>query len=67
MYEQAVQMLEAGLAKGGLRNQEDYRMVLGIAYLRVGQKEKAREQFQKLAANSPLSRIGAFWVSRTYN
>jgi Flp pilus assembly protein TadD len=42
-------------------------MVLGIAYLRVGQKEKAREQFQKLAANSPLSRIGAFWVSRTYN
>jgi len=67
MYEQAIQVLESSIAKGGLRNLDDYRMALGVSYLRSGQKEKAREQFQTIAANTPLRRISELWVARSYN
>jgi len=67
MYDQAIQMLEAGIAKGGLRNLEDYQMTLALAYLRAGQKEKSRQQFQALPANSPLHQIAGLWIARTYN
>ena len=67
MYEQAIPMLESGIAKGGLRNLDDTRMVLGISYLRTGQKEKAREEFKKASANAALAKVAPFWVSRSYN
>ncbi|HYM34406.1 MAG TPA: hypothetical protein VET48_03365, partial [Steroidobacteraceae bacterium] len=67
MYDQAIQTLEPSFEKGGLRNVDDYRMTLGIAYLRTGKKDKAREQFQQVPANSPLNRVAQFWIARTYN
>jgi tetratricopeptide (TPR) repeat protein len=67
MYEQAVTALDAGIKKGGLKNAEDYRMVLGIAQLRTGQKEAARASFQSIPATSPFARVANLWAIRTYN
>jgi tetratricopeptide (TPR) repeat protein len=67
MYDKAIEALESGIAKGGLRNIDSYRMALGISYLRSGQKEKARATFQTIPADSPVTRVAAFWISRTYN
>lgn len=67
MNEQAVAALEAGLKKGSLKNIDDYRMVLGIAKLRLGDKEGARSVFQSIPSNSPYARIASIWAIRTYN
>jgi tetratricopeptide (TPR) repeat protein len=67
MNEQAVKALEEGFKKGGLKNSDDYRMVLGIAQLRTGQKESARTTFQSVPANSPFARVANLWAIRTYN
>jgi tetratricopeptide (TPR) repeat protein len=67
MTEQAVAAIEAGLKKGGLKNIDDYRMVLGIAKLRLGDKEAARAVFQSVPSNSPYARIASIWTIRTYN
>lgn len=67
MYGQAVTALDAGIKKGGLKNIDDYRMVLGIAQLRTGQKELARASFQSVPATSPLARVANLWAIRTYN
>jgi tetratricopeptide (TPR) repeat protein len=67
MNEQAVKALEEGIKKGGLKNIDDYRMVLGIAQLRTGQKESARASFQTVPANSPYARVANLWAIRTYN
>ncbi len=67
MYQEAVPMLESGIAKGGLRNLDDVRMMLGIANLRLGQKENAREEFKKASANAIFAKTAPFWISRTYN
>lgn len=67
MYEQAVPPLEAALAKSGLKTPERYRMILAISYYRLGQKEKAREEFQKLASNPALARVAGLWTAHTYN
>jgi tetratricopeptide (TPR) repeat protein len=67
MYGQAVTALDAGIKKGGLKNIDDYRMVLGISQLRTGQKELARASFQSVPATSPLARVANLWAIRTYN
>jgi hypothetical protein len=67
MNDQAIESLSAGLAKGGVRSPDDARMVLGIALLRAGQKEKAREQFQAVPTTAPLASVANLWTIRTYN
>lgn len=66
-YAEAVDALKAGLEKGGVRNADDARMLLGVAYLRTGQKEQARQQFEAIAATSPLANAAQLWAVRTYN
>jgi tetratricopeptide (TPR) repeat protein len=67
MYDKAIDALKKGIEKGGLRNTDDNVMVLGISYLRAGQKEAARARFESIAANSPLARAAKLWALRTYN
>ncbi|MBC7984939.1 MAG: hypothetical protein H7Y02_13915 [Candidatus Obscuribacterales bacterium] len=67
MYDQAIQSLEKGLKKGGLKNSDEYRIVLGIAQLRKGQRDLARTQFKSVPADSPMAKIANLWTLRTYN
>ena len=66
-YPEAIESINAGLEKGGVRNTDDARMLLGISYLRAGQKEQARQQFESVAANSPLANAAQLWAIRTHN
>lgn len=67
MYDKAIESLEAAIAKGGLKNGDNYRMTLGVAYWKAGQKEKSRAQFQAIPSESPLARAAGFWTARSYN
>jgi len=66
-YAEAIEAINAGLSKGGVRNTDDARMLLGISYLRTGQKEQARQQFESIADGSPLATAAKLWAVRTYN
>lgn len=66
-YAEAIEAINAGLVKGGVRNADDARMLLGVSYLKAGQKDQARAQFEAIAASSPLANAAQLWAIRTYN
>lgn len=50
-YDKAVEALQKGIQKGGLKDPADAQTTLGIAYLAAGQKDKATEAFEAAAKN----------------
>jgi tetratricopeptide (TPR) repeat protein len=60
-YPQAIEALERGLKKGGLKKPDQAQIALGIAYLRSGQTDKARSTFRQVSADSELGRIASLW------
>jgi tetratricopeptide (TPR) repeat protein len=67
MYDQAIQALDKGLKKGGLKNPDEYRIALGISYLRKGQRDQARSAFKAVPADSPMAKVADLWELRSYN
>lgn len=61
-YQQAVDAIERGLKKGGVKNPDQAQIALGIAYLRNNQRDKARTAFKAVQENSELGRIASLWV-----
>ncbi|MGC3982498.1 MAG: tetratricopeptide repeat protein [Steroidobacteraceae bacterium] len=60
-YPQAVEALERGLQKGGVKKLDQAQIALGIAYLRTNQADKAKASFKKVAADGELGRIASLW------
>lgn len=67
MYDQAIQALDKGLKKGGLKNPDEYRIALGISYLRKGQRDQARSVFKSVPDDSPMAKVADLWELRSYN
>ena len=67
MYDQAIQALDKGIKKGGLKNPDEYRIALGIAQLRKGQREQARTTFKTIPDDSPMAKVANLWELRSYN
>ncbi|MGE0188754.1 MAG: tetratricopeptide repeat protein [Steroidobacteraceae bacterium] len=61
-YSQAIEALERGIKKGGLKKPDEAQVALGIAYLRSNQADKARNAFSKVPNKSPLGRISDLWA-----
>ena len=63
MYPQAVASLQAGIAKGGLKNPVDAQLNLGFAQLRAGQKAEAVKTFRAVKTDDDITqRIAKFWA-----
>ncbi|MGE0114008.1 MAG: tetratricopeptide repeat protein [Steroidobacteraceae bacterium] len=61
-YPQAIEALERGLKKGGIKNPDQAQIALGIAYLRSNQVDKARTAFKAVDGDSDLGRIARLWL-----
>jgi tetratricopeptide (TPR) repeat protein len=61
--DKAIAALEKGIAKGGVTDVDEAQLSLGMAYLKKGQKEQAREAFKK--AGNKFKDLGELWVIRT--
>ncbi len=61
-YPQAVEALERGIKKGGIKKQDQAQIALGIAYLRSNQADKAKAAFKQVPAESDLGRIASLWA-----
>lgn len=60
-YDKAAEMLSKALAAGGLKNEPDARLLLGVAQLKGGHKDDALKTFQQVKGNTALEQIAQLW------
>lgn len=62
-YAEAAQSLQAGIAKGGLKNAADAQITLGIAQLKAGQKAEAVKSFRAVKSDNEVTeRLAKLWA-----
>ena len=61
-YDKAVDQLSKAVSKGGLKNEADTRLNLGIAQLKSGHKDDAVKTFQSVHGSPVLERLASLWV-----
>jgi tetratricopeptide (TPR) repeat protein len=60
-YDKAVDQLTKGLSKGGVKNEPDARLTLGIAQLKAGHKDDAVKTFKSVKGDPALERLANLW------
>lgn len=65
MFDEAIGALQRGIKKGGVTDVDEAQISLGIAYLRKGQKDAARQAFKAVKAESKWHALGELWELRT--
>lgn len=61
----AIETLTRGLGKGGVRNTDEAGLLLGIAYLKAGNKPEAAKAFQTVSKDPTLTRVAKLWLLNT--
>ena len=61
-YSKAVEALNKGLQKGGLKNEAEARLLLGIAQLKAGTKDDATKSFRAVKGDPTLERLANLWT-----
>jgi tetratricopeptide (TPR) repeat protein len=62
-FPQAIEALQAGIAKGGLKHPVDAELTLGTAQLKAGQKAEAARTLQAIKAGDEVTqRIARLWA-----
>lgn len=65
MYDQAIAALRKGIQKGALEHSDQARIDLGVAYLKNGKTQQARETFAAVKADSEWSGLAQLWSLRS--
>ena len=65
MYDQAIAALRKGIQKGGLAHSDQARIDLGVAYLKRGEAQQARETFAAVKADSEWRGLAQLWSLRS--
>lgn len=60
-YDKAVEAIQRGLKKGGVKGSDDAQMMLGRAYLKLKQKDQARKAFGAVPDDSKLAQVAGLW------
>jgi len=61
----AVEALQRGITKGGVKNTDDAGLLLGIAHLRAGNKAEAAKAFGTVNKDATMARIAKLWLLNT--
>jgi tetratricopeptide (TPR) repeat protein len=61
----AIEALQRGIGKGGVKNPDDAAMLLGIAHLRAGNKPEAANAFNTVKNDPTMTRIAKLWLLST--
>ena len=61
----AVDALQRGIGKGGVKNPDDAALLLGIAHLRAGNKPEAAKAFSSVNKDATMTRIAKLWLLNT--
>jgi tetratricopeptide (TPR) repeat protein len=63
--DKAIEALQRGLSKGGVKDTDEAGLLLGIAYLRSNNKAEADKAFQSVNKNPMMTRIAKLWLLNT--
>ena len=61
-YDKAADLLSKGLTKGGVKNEAEAHLLLGIAQLKAGKKEDAVKSFHAVKGDANLERLANLWT-----
>ena len=61
-YQNAINAFTKGLAKGGIKIQDDVNINLGIAYIGLNKKDEALKAFKSVPATSKLALLSRLWA-----
>lgn len=61
----AIEAIQRGLGKGGVKDTDEAGLLLGIAYLRSNNKAEADKAFQTVSKNPMMTRIAKLWLLNT--
>jgi tetratricopeptide (TPR) repeat protein len=61
----AIEALQRGISKGGVRDPDEAGILLGIAYLRSGNKPEAAKAFGTVSKDPTMTRIARLWLLNT--
>lgn len=64
-FAKAVATMERGIAKGGVRSPNETQLTLGIARLKAGNKDGAKEAFAAVQGDQTLKDLARLWTLRT--
>ena len=68
-YDKGIQLIQDGIAKGGLKNAEDAKLRLGYSYAMAGKKDEAikiLETVQGADGRADMARYWILWINRPY-
>lgn len=60
--DKAIEALQRGVGKGGVKNTDEAGLLLGIAYLRSNNKAEATKAFQTVTQSPAMTRIAKMWL-----
>ena len=60
--DKAIEALQRGIGKGGVKNPDEAGLLLGIAYMRSNNKPEAVKAFQTVKQNPAMTRIAKMWL-----
>lgn len=63
-YDKAVDQFNRGLSKGGVRNDAEAHLLLGIAQFKSGKKDDAVKSFKAVKGDPNLERLAELWSLR---
>jgi len=63
-YDKAVEAIQSGIKKGGLTDADQAHVLLGIAYIKAGQKDHARQAFKAVKKDSKWNELAGLWTLR---
>jgi tetratricopeptide (TPR) repeat protein len=63
--DKAIEALQRGIGKSGVKNPDEAGLLLGIAYLRANNKPEAAKAFQTVSKDPVLTRIAKLWLLNT--
>ena len=61
-YDKAVEQLQKGVSKGGVKDEAQARLLLGIAQLKGAHKEDAVKTFNSVKGDPALERLAKLWI-----
>ncbi|MES2103902.1 MAG: tetratricopeptide repeat protein [Pseudomonadota bacterium] len=61
-FDKGIPMMEEGIAKGGLKNPDDAKLRLGVAYLQSGNRAKAEEVFKTIQSTDGAADLARLWL-----
>ena len=67
MYDEAIAALQSGLKKGGVTDTDEAQISLGIAQMKKGQKDQARQTFKAVKADGKWADLAGLWTIRSYS